>query len=432
MTTVRHDDLGFRCAADPAGEIDARTVAAVASSAFALRQQVGQELEAADIDRADRLYLERRVLTWSMLEGRAWEALPRAVWIAVREPSDPLASDLIDGLERRLAAATSSADLNEFVPALERVRTDVVAAASARRELADLPSRVATALEEAAEARLARGDREGAAECLRLSLAYDPASAEVAALRQRLLPVAGRTRIWPRDGKLMAFVPEGTFRRGRAPGDTLASRNEDPLTTVAVESFWIDRTEVTNAEYRSCVEAGVCTPPERTQRYELPEARSEPVLWVSWFQAAIYARWVGKRLPSEAEWEYAARAGATTRYPWGSVWEDGRANLHGVRGRDVWRGPSPVASFAPNGWGLFDMIGNAWEWVADAYHDSYHGAPVSAEPWTQVTGADGEPDRVLRGGSYEEFAPRARVSARENRPPEATDRAIGFRCVADP
>ncbi len=432
MPSARHDDVGFRCASDPADRVDASMIESMAKRAFPLTQQAGQELENADIDRADRLYLERRVLTWSVLEGRVWEALPRAIWIVLRDPSDPLALDLIEGLERRLADAATSAEPEEFIPELERYRRNVLSAAAARKEVEGVPGRVAAALKNAASARLARGDREGATRCLSLSLAYQPDDEEAVRLRQQLLPEAGRTRIWPRDGKLMAYVPEGTFRRGRSVGDTLASSNEDPVTTVTVEPFWIDRTEVTNAEYRECVEDGACTPPRRLQRYELPEAASEPVLWVSWFQAAAYARWAGKRLPSEAEWEYAARAGASSRYPWGAVWEDGRANLAGVRGRDVWRGPSPVGSFAPNRWGLFDMLGNAWEWVADAYHDSYHGAPVSSEAWTQVTGDDGEPERVLRGGSFQEFAPRARVSTRSNRDPGIADRAFGFRCVADP
>ena len=432
MPDARHDDLGLRCVADAAQRIDDERVRTVVRRAFSLPKASGQELERADLDRADRLYLERRALTWSILEGRVWEALPRAVWILRRQRSDPLARDLVEGLERRLADAAASADLEELVTAMERFRTEVLASASETDASAGLSVRVASALQKAADRRLADGDRVGAAECLRLSLLYDPEDQEAVASRQQLMPQAGRTRIWSRDGKLMAYVPEGTFRRGRNPADSQATHSEEPVTTVTVAPFWIDRTEVTNAEYRRCVQAGACTPPERTQRYELEEAASEPVLWVSWFQASRYARWAGKRLPSEAEWEYAARSGAVTRFPWGDLWEDGRANLHGVRGRDVWRGPAPVASFAPNSWGLFDMIGNAWEWVADAYHDSYHGAPVHSRPWTQLSGADGEADRVMRGGSFEDFSPRARVSTRDHHEPGSSDRSIGFRCVVDP
>ena len=119
------------------------------------------------------------------------------------------------------------------------------------------------------------------------------------------------------------------------------------------------------------------------------------------------------------------------RYPWGMVWEDGRANIRNLAGPDRWVETSPVASFQAGGWGLHDMVGNALEWVADAYHRDYRELPTDGRPWNQVTGPDGPPKRVLRGGSFMSLPPEARLSQRWSRAPDNPGRTTGFRCAAD-
>jgi len=218
---------------------------------------------------------------------------------------------------------------------------------------------------------------------------------------------------------------------GRGRGDNEAGTDEQPAHTVRVKGFWMDRTEVTNAEYRRCVADGACTPPARRERFDDPAYARHPVLWVSWFQARAYALWAGKRLPTEAEWEYAARAGSAARYPWGPAWREGMANGFGSIGPDRWGGSAPVGSFPANRWGLYDMIGNAWEWVEDVYHASYRDAPEDGRAWNQMSGGQETRRRVLRGGSYLDFPPKLRVSKRDHRSPDSWSKTTGFRCVAD-
>ncbi|HHQ49236.1 MAG TPA: formylglycine-generating enzyme family protein, partial [Acidobacteria bacterium] len=121
----------------------------------------------------------------------------------------------------------------------------------------------------------------------------------------------------------------------------------------------------------------------------------------------------------------------TTRYPWGKDWKPGLANAIGTAGADHFSGPSPVGSFPPNAWGVYDMIGNAREWVEDAYHSSYKDAPSDGRPWNQVSDEAGEPSRVLRGGSYANFPPKQRTSRRSHKSPDGWSKTTGFRCAAD-
>jgi formylglycine-generating enzyme required for sulfatase activity len=197
-----------------------------------------------------------------------------------------------------------------------------------------------------------------------------------------------------------------------------------------VEGFWLDRNEVTNADYRYCVDAGACTRPHLAEPFDDPSNANHPVVGVDWYQAREYAAWAGKRLPTEVEWERAARGGSTTRYPWGDEWRARAGNAFGTREEDPWPGSSPVGSFDPNPWALYDMLGNAWEWVEDVYHPDYRDAPRDGRAWTQVTGGAGKLERVLRGGSFANFPPKLRVSQRDHRPPDGWHRTTGFRCAA--
>ncbi len=426
----RADDLGFRCVADAGDEVGDVALLSMAQAAFPLRFEPGRELEAADLDTADRRYLDRRILTWLVVEGHPWEALPRAVILLGRDPGDPVALGFLDDLERLLERDAVEGDVGTLAAHLERYRTFVSGSPDLGGRLARTTSRIARALKRAGIERQRLGDVGGASECFQLALRLTPGDSELQRLAREAIPEAGTRRTWKGDGREMVWVPSGRFLMGRGRGDDQASSDEQPAHTVRIQGFWMDRTEVTNDQYRRCVEAGACSPPHKTTLYENPDFGNFPVLWVDWFQARSYARWAGKRLPTEAEWEYAARAGRTTRYPWGDTWQESLANGFGTRGSDIWSGPSPVGSFAANRWGLFDMIGNAREWVEDAYHSSYHGAPADGRAWNQVDGDTEEPHRVLRGGSWMDFPPKLRVSARSHRAPDGWSRTTGFRCAA--
>jgi formylglycine-generating enzyme required for sulfatase activity len=253
-------------------------------------------------------------------------------------------------------------------------------------------------------------------------------------LRQGLAllePRPGGVRKWEGDEREMAWVPAGSYRRGASEGDRQAAADEFPVREIRVKGFWMDRYEVTNDEYRRCVEARACTVPRNTGAYDDPARGSNPVLWVSWIQARRYAEWAGKRLPRETEWEWAARAGAATRYPWGNNWIASLGNGFGLEGRDRFNADAPVGSFPANTWGIHDLIGNAAEYVQDTYHPSYEGAPTDGRAWEQETGPIAERQRVVRGGSFLDPPPRLRLSHRGSRREANPQRAVGFRCVAD-
>jgi formylglycine-generating enzyme required for sulfatase activity len=264
-----------------------------------------------------------------------------------------------------------------------------------------------------------------------MALEIDATDAALRRVRDALQPALGDTRIWPRDERVMVWVPGGVFRFGASPNDRQAAIDELPAGDRRVRGFWLDRNEVTNGDYRKCVEAGACTPPSRTDAFDDQNRADHPVLWVSWYQARDYAQWTGKRLPSEVEWERAARTGSTSRFPWGERWETGRGNAFDTSGPDRWVGEAPVSSFPPNAWGIHDLLGNAAEWVQDVYHTSYSGGPADGRPWEQETGPIAERRRVVRGGSYFDSASRQRVSKRTARNPTEDHRTTGFRCAAD-
>ena len=197
----------------------------------------------------------------------------------------------------------------------------------------------------------------------------------------------------------LVVVPAGRFRMGCVSGRDCQD-DEQPVHEVEVASFALGGYEVTFEEYDRFAAA---------TRRRRPEDRGwgrggRPVIHVSWADAAEYAAWLSSetgqeyRLPSESEWEYAARAGTTTRFGWGQDIGRNRANCSGCGSR--WDGDetAPVGSFAANGWGLHDMHGNVWEWVADCWHENYARAPRDGTAWTSGGNYCGR--RVLRGGSW--------------------------------
>ena len=201
----------------------------------------------------------------------------------------------------------------------------------------------------------------------------------------------------------MVYVPAGEFWMGSDDSDPAARDNEKPRHKVHVDAFWIDRTQVTNAQYRQCVEAGSCSPPTKVRSltrenyYGNPEYDDYPVIHVSWHQARDYAEWVGGRLPTEAEWEKAARGTDGRIYPWGNDWDATRCNTTEGGKRDT----TPVGAY-PQGaspYGALDMAGNVREWTQSLYHEY----PYDPDDGREDLDAGGR--RVVRGGSF--VSPRA-------------------------
>ena len=425
------DDVGFRCAMRPAEEVSDATVLATANRTFALEVTPGQELVGAALSPEDRRYLERRAITWLMLEERLEDALLHALSLLSRDPDDPAAADLLQRVEDELPEAARAGDI-ELV---ETLRSGLARAATldprSARRLREAAPRLLEALQACGENAARSNDRQLAAACFGAGLEISPADVRWRRLLASLVPSAGEIRVTAKDGRTMVWVPAGTYHFGASNGDRQALPEEYPPTDFAVRGFWIDRDEVTNADYRRCVAAGACTVPSQTEAYDNPNRAADPVLWVSWFQAREFASWAGKRLPTEVEWESAARAGSTTRYPWGERWEPALANGFGVSDDDHWSAEAPVGTFSANAWGVRDLIGNAAEWVEDVYHPSLAGMPRDGRPWEQETGAISERERVVRGGSYADPASKLRVSRRDSRRPDDTHRTTGFRCAAD-
>jgi eukaryotic-like serine/threonine-protein kinase len=248
-------------------------------------------------------------------------------------------------------------------------------------------------------------------------------------------PISGSNKINENDGALMVYVPEGEFLMGSEDAD--ADSDEKPRHPVYLDAFWIYQTEVTNGMYRQCVEKGACQLPGNTTFYQNQNYADHPVVYVSWFDAVAYCQWAGGQLPTEAQWEKAARGTGGSKYPWGDSPITGRkANFcdsncelswADTRQDDGFSRTSPVGSF-PDGaspYDALDMAGNVWEWVADWYNSTYY----SRSPYTNPIGQASGTDRVLRGGSWNSDERHLRVSFRNWNLPASWDGNRGFRCA---
>jgi len=230
------------------------------------------------------------------------------------------------------------------------------------------------------------------------------------------------------DGMDVVHVPAGDFIMG---GDSAEDYDDEkPAHSVYLDGFWIDKYEVSNAQYRSCVEAGVCRPAAGWEMAGLG-APEQPVVGVEWGDADSYCRWASGRLPTEAEWEKAARGTNGDPYPWGIHLADCRyAVLEDESGKGCGREATWPVGSQPDGispYGALDMSGNVMEWVADNYSAAYYQESPDRNP----VGPESGKNKVLRGGAWTMTLPYVDTTVRFWFPPTTVDWDIGFRCAMD-
>jgi serine/threonine-protein kinase len=250
----------------------------------------------------------------------------------------------------------------------------------------------------------------------------------------------GSTWTRPTDGMVMMYVPDGSFEMGSNISD-----DEKPIHTVMLGAYWMDQTEVTNKMYALCVQAGTCQPPKQTKSYSRSsyygnsEYDDYPVTYVDWNMTKIYCEWTGARLPTEAEWEKAARGTDGRTYPWGEGIDCNLANSDVSCIAGTSKAGNYTSGKSP--YGLFDMAGNVWEWVLDWYDANYYSDSPSLNPQGPGNGQN----KVLRGGSWVHdgnFTPAGnqggpwynyigdlRSADRGRSTPSVVDFSIGFRCA---
>jgi len=238
----------------------------------------------------------------------------------------------------------------------------------------------------------------------------------------------GSTQVSKIDSMIQVYVPAGAFTMGN---DDSKYPDEQPIHAVMLDAFWIDKFEVTNLMYGMCVKAGKCSLPQspksstRTAYFSNPQYNNYPVIYVTWENAHAYCGWAGQRLPTEAEWEKAARGTDGRIYPWGNKSPD-KTLLNFNRDVDdtteVGKYPSGASPY-----GVLDMAGSVWEWV----QSKYKAYPYNANDGREKL--DGSDDvRVLRGGAWDNYGIDVRVSLRNWVTLSGVDNDVGFRCASSP
>jgi eukaryotic-like serine/threonine-protein kinase len=258
-------------------------------------------------------------------------------------------------------------------------------------------------------------------------------------------PAPGTARSSPGDGMIQVYIPEGTFQMGAA--DAKGSLDEQPVHAVTMHGFWMDKVEVTNAMFTICLKAGGCIAPAqiksqtRASYFSNPDFANYPVVYVSWSAADSYCKWAGRRLPTEAEWERAARGDDLRTYPWGDQRPQGSQANFGFLVGDTTAVGSYPAGASP--YGILDMAGNVAEWVHDFYSGDYYKNPINMNPPGPINRSNIF-NRVVRGGSFQDAESDIRVAKRSSvlgPNPDAplgsaeyigdVSPKIGFRCAAD-
>lgn len=310
-----------------------------------------------------------------------------------------------------------------------------------------------------------------------------PSKQRAVELRDSQLSSAQRMRAAAGSVEDMIKLDGGRFLMGTEDKEGFPADGEGPVREVTIDAFHIDRYQVTNDRFREFVRATgyeseaeqfgwsfvfhTHIPPGRSD--ELVDQRAPGVRWwckvngaswknpegpgssidarmhhpvvhMSWNDASAFARWAGKRLPTEAEWEFAARGGFEQRtYPWGDELTPGGKHLCNTwqgefpnvdLAEDGYSAPAPVDAFPPNGYGLYNITGNAWEWCQDWFHPTYHITATRTNPVGPGVGAQ----KVMKGGSYlchRSYCNRYRVAARTQNTVDSATTNIGFRCVMD-
>jgi formylglycine-generating enzyme required for sulfatase activity len=255
-------------------------------------------------------------------------------------------------------------------------------------------------------------------------------------------PIEIVTQIADKDGMVLVYIPAGEFKMGSTKAEDPQTLDEElPQHTVYLDSYWIDQTEVTNQQYAMCVaDSGACTKPidnsslTRSNYYDNDQFANYPVIYVSWSQATAYCAWAGRRLPTEAEWEKAARGPEGRIYPWGNTFDGTLANYCDINCNNDWKDSrfddgyidtSPVADY-PGGaseYGVLNMAGNIYEWMADWY------GPYSRVPQTNPTGPESGLEHIIRGGSWGDDPAHIRSAVRSHINSDFWMNFIGFRCV---
>ena len=263
-----------------------------------------------------------------------------------------------------------------------------------------------------------------------------PLLIETPSLTQALLPTEtplvglGSTLTRREDQMVMVYVPQGEFSMGSNDG----LPDEQPVHTVYLDAYWIDQTEVTNGMYALCVQAGACQPPgdssssTHASYYGDPQYAEYPVIYVSWNDAQIYCSWAEARLPTEAEWEKAARGESGSTYPWGNTFPDCSQANFWISSDGACVGDTSAAGSFPAGaspYGALDMAGNVLEWVADWFGATYY----ASSPLSNPTGPASGDQRVLRGGACFTDETVMRSTHRMDFNPGKQYNYVGFRCA---
>jgi len=226
------------------------------------------------------------------------------------------------------------------------------------------------------------------------------------------------------DGMMQVYVPEGEFLMGKG---NVRKNDNSPQQLVYLDAFWMDKYEVSNSMYLKCLQAGECSEMvSDNTTYQNWVYRDHPITYVTWEQANAYCLWVGRRLPTEAEWEKAARGTDGRKYPWGNEAPNARlANFDGSMIHEavsVYRYPLGASPY-----GVLNMSGNAREWIADWYANDYY----LVMPYANPTGPETGTERSLRSGSYNEDKIEIAITNRYRHEPQSAGLSRGFRCAED-